>query len=436
MLVRMMAKNSSTEARGGFWENIRYYVLTPMAWIFILAFGASTWTGEQGEDATGNILVTFYGVLAIIAAIYACYLISQRRDDIRSVANKLAIIEILFPIGPVLGIALPRYIHTQPARDGRRMTLIYIVSVVVIAAREIFLLPTSFLGTMAFSSRDEAAGITDYSTIVLLLVVTTLVPIWMGYNRRTKDVIEEKEQVLEQKEEQLEVTSDRLREQEKAAETIESELVRKEEREAIAREIHDTLGHNLALINLYSGGLELMVEDDEAKEQASQIRKSAQQAVDELRSVIQIMRDGVGENGIGQQSFTLTELDEVIENVLSAGQHVSSNVMISNPETAPDVLTKATYRIIQELLTNAMKHSPNELVRVRVVGSPESGLSIKVTNPMKQTGSGTSQDSEPGGDHRGGITGIRERAEALGGTLNVSTAGGVFAIEAWLPWGS
>ncbi|MDK6687741.1 hypothetical protein QP247_10795, partial [Aerococcus sp. UMB8623] len=90
------------------------------------------------------------------------------------------------------------------------------------------------------------------------------------------------------------------------------------------------------------------------------------------------------------------ELADHIDKVLAAGHPVVANVFITDAERAPAALTTACYRIVQELLTNAVKYAPEETTRVRVSGGPDQGLDIAVRNAMPAPHDGEQRESEHG----------------------------------------
>ena len=118
--------------------------------------------------------------------------------------------------------------------------------------------------------------------------------------------------------------------------------------------------------------------------------------------------------------------------MLAAGHPVVANVFITDAERAPAAVTTACYRIVQELLTNAVKYAPEETTRVRVSGGPEQGLDIAVRNAMPATPEGEQGESVRGAGS--GLRGVQARAQALGGRATFSTTGGVFAVHVHLPW--
>lgn len=169
-------------------------------------------------------------------------------------------------------------------------------------------------------------------------------------------------------------------------------------------------------------------EDEELNDQLRLVRKSAQEAVDDLQDLVQIMRDP-SNAGFTPESHSLSDLADVIDNILGAGHLISSSVLINNPADAPDLLTSSTYRIIQELLTNSIKHAPDQPVRVKVTGGPGEGISISVSNRLQDADNGVSASSRVGG-----LTGISERAEAVGGWSQVSRGDKEFLVRVWMPW--
>jgi signal transduction histidine kinase len=102
-------------------------------------------------------------------------------------------------------------------------------------------------------------------------------------------------------------------------------------------------------------------------------------------------------------------------------------VLLDQAGTAPAPLGMAVYRVVQESLTNVLRHAPGAPADVTVRGGPGAGVTLEVVNPLitapPNPGAGT------------GLTGISERVTALGGNASVGpTPEGTFAVRAWLPW--
>ncbi|WP_448073811.1 histidine kinase [Georgenia yuyongxinii] len=131
-------------------------------------------------------------------------------------------------------------------------------------------------------------------------------------------------------------TSDRLNDQ----------LGRTEERERIAREVHDVLGHRLSLLNLHAGALESRaVADPELAESARLVRESARASVDDLRSLLGMLREPLAG---GPPDLSLVDLPAVIEETVQTGAPITSTVYIDGAERAGPSLSRAVYRIVQE----------------------------------------------------------------------------------------
>lgn len=211
-----------------------------------------------------------------------------------------------------------------------------------------------------------------------------------------------------------------------ASDRLGDEVARSQERERIAREVHDALGHRLSLLTLHAGALEANAGDDpQVHESARLVRESAGAAMADLRSLLSLLHDPSG--GEAPQ-VSLAQLSEIVRDSFGTGQPVSSSILIQNPEDAHPALTRAVYRIVQELLTNARKHAPEQPVFLVVEGGPASGISIDCQNAYV----GGWESAAPG-DSRG-LKGITERAELLHGTVKYGLDGDKFRVHVDLPW--
>ena len=213
-----------------------------------------------------------------------------------------------------------------------------------------------------------------------------------------------------------------------ASVSLGDEVARRQERERIAREVHDAMGHRLSLLTLHAGALELNAGDDpRLRQSASLVRQSAGEAMDDLRSLLHVLREPLSDD---QGVLPLTRLPEVVRDSFGAGQVVSSSIFISEAERADPTLSRAVYRIVQEVLTNARKHAPGEPVLLSVEGGPASGVAIEARNRYV----GGAVASDPGSAR--GLKGIAERAELLGGRLQygLDEGGTLFRVRVELPW--
>lgn len=209
------------------------------------------------------------------------------------------------------------------------------------------------------------------------------------------------------------------------------QLARKNERERIAREVHDVLGHELSLLSLHAGALEVNAEDTELKESARQVRTSAAESLHGLQSLLRMLRedpDRAAEDG----SLTLADLPAMIDRTAQSGIPVSSTVYLDGGENVDPALSRAVYRVVQELLTNARKHAAHGSVRLSVAGDPRTGIAIETVNPYEP------DPGRPGvaAGSGQGLLGITERVESLDGRLayGVDDRGSTYRVSVWFPW--
>ncbi|MPY96830.1 MAG: two-component sensor histidine kinase [Actinophytocola sp.] len=215
---------------------------------------------------------------------------------------------------------------------------------------------------------------------------------------------------------------------------LSGEMARRKERTRIAREMHDVLGHRLSLLSLQAGALEVSDDHERVTAVARSVRGTAKQALNDLREVIGVLRDGRtfagGTVSSDQEASppTLADLPELLDNSRRAGLAMNVTVLLDGASMAPAPLGSAAYRIVQEALTNVLRHAPGTAADVTVRGSPGVGLSIEVSNPLRGgaetvVGAGT------------GLHGVAERVTQLGGTVSSGpTDEDVFVLAAWLPW--
>ncbi|WP_039906696.1 sensor histidine kinase [Micromonospora lupini] len=218
----------------------------------------------------------------------------------------------------------------------------------------------------------------------------------------------------------------------RAEQTREEEARRRvaEERLRIARELHDVVAHHIALISVQAGvaGHLLRDQPDAAEEALGHVRAASRTVLDELATLLGVLRQTDEPGGETEPVPSLNRLDALVEG-FAAGQPVRWT-LAGQPRPLPSAVDVAAYRIIQESLTNAHKHAPGARVAVRLRYDPE-GVTIEVRDD------GTDPASADPGATPGsglGLIGMRERAETVGGTF---TAGprpdGGFAVRAVLP---
>lgn len=213
--------------------------------------------------------------------------------------------------------------------------------------------------------------------------------------------------------------------------TMEEQALRlaSEERLKIAREVHDVLAHHVSLINVQSGvALHLIDEQPEQARQAlSAIKQSSKEVLVELRTILGVLRDVDG-SAPRQPVASLDQLDRLLERMREAGLPVALE-RTGTTRTLPSGVDAAALRIVQESLTNTYRHAGPTRATVRL-GYLPGELTIEVLDQGRGDASGFVEGSGSG------LTGMRQRAEALGGTLSAGPLpGGGFRVAATLPTG-
>jgi signal transduction histidine kinase len=200
------------------------------------------------------------------------------------------------------------------------------------------------------------------------------------------------------------------------------------ERERIARELHDVLAHSLSVMVVQASLAEdLVARDAEAEAAAAmrQVQQIGRDALGETGRLLRLIRDDEDELGM-QPQHTVADLSALAEDYARAGLDVD---LVVDPaaRTLPLGVGLSAYRIVQEALTNALKHAPGSRVTVRLERRADE-LSVEVEN-----GSATGRPAVPV-ESGHGLVGVRERVALFGGTLRAGpTDGGGFRLAATLP---
>jgi len=217
-------------------------------------------------------------------------------------------------------------------------------------------------------------------------------------------------------------TGRRLTEQEQISQAERTRRVVLEERTRIARELHDVVAHHMSVIAIQAEAAPYRVPDPpgELTSSFATIRGHALQALAELRRVLGVLRAERDDDQAAPQP-TPDRLGELVAGVRGAGLAVQTAVA-GTPRPLPAGLEVSAYRIVQEALSNAMRHAPGSEVRVEITYAP-AALRLYLVNGPPQAPA-----SAPPGPGQG-LLGMRERAAMLGGELTAApTAGGGYAV--------
>ncbi|HEX6357178.1 sensor histidine kinase [Actinophytocola sp.] len=234
----------------------------------------------------------------------------------------------------------------------------------------------------------------ELSSVLFTLVITVVLPWLAGRYRRQQVLLFEAER-------------ERVRQLEREQEHV-AERARLQERGRLAADLHDSLGHELALIALRAGALELSPElADRHQKAAGEMRSSAVAATDRLRQALEMLR----------------ERDDVppVEEVVARARDAGMAVTLEGPPAMPGLVDQAVRRVVREALTNAAKHAPGAPVTV-AVAAERHRVTVHVANSARQpatTGSG--------------LVGLQERLRLLGGRLDTAYRDGTFHLDAEVP---
>ena len=198
-----------------------------------------------------------------------------------------------------------------------------------------------------------------------------------------------------------------------------------EERARIARELHDVVAHGMSVVALQAvGGRRVLDTDpDQARQAFDAIERVTSDCLDEMRRLLGILRADDDRAPLAPQP-TVDQIAGLVEQARAAGTQVDVTVS-GDPRNLPPGVGLSAFRIVQEALTNALKHAPGAHLRL-LIRYEETSVVVEVVDD----GPG-----DRGGSPRGhGLIGMRERVELFGGTLEVGTRSeGGFGVQARLP---
>ena len=328
-----------------------------------------------------------------------------------------SVFALLFPADAFAAlVGLSCVVAARPRRQAIIATAVVSVVTVVAVLRD-SLRPAEF---QLFATKTEGAAAQPlpWWFYAILAVVALAFAVGVGVFRRTSVNLGH---LREQSHRNAQTTAD-----------LRTELTRQEERDLIAREVHDTLAHRLSLVSLHSGALEMAArEHPELQAFAHEVQANAHRSLEDLRGLIGVLRDPGSRRPDGPgtpATVTLEDLSELLTASRTAGSQMVATVMISDSSTASAPLTHAAYRIVQEALTNIHKHAPSAPIDVDLTASAAAGVRILVSNPVAAGGGAVI----PGAG--AGIAGIHERARLLGGRSWIGPREGRFVVDVWLPW--
>ncbi len=196
---------------------------------------------------------------------------------------------------------------------------------------------------------------------------------------------------------------------------------RAEERNRIARDLHDVIAHSLtvSLLHVSSARLAVQYDPEDAARALADAERLTRQSLADVRATVGLLRSP-GDDGIAPPPPGVDELPRLVDELRDAQADVS--LVVDGALNELPATTGATvYRIVQESLTNAARHAPGAKVQVRV-GARDGRVDVSVESA-----------GPPGGGSGMGLQSMQERAEAVGGTLHAGPGGAGWLVHASLP---
>ncbi|MFC1441685.1 histidine kinase [Streptacidiphilus sp. N1-10] len=399
------------------------------------AASAASFATKQGVGLPGSALLGVFGALA------AGTLLFRRRWPLLPVLAALATIPLsagylLLMVGLY---TLGAYNTEGVARkfsERRAMSLLCAVAIV----------ETTVVSALTIGTQQADAirrGVPSYALVIISVLVSvgitvapTMLGLYIGARRRLWETLHERAEGLET---ELALLAEQATERARRA--------RMEERTRIAREMHDVVAHRVSLLVVHAGALERVVHKDAAKaaESAKLMGDIGRQALDELRQILGVLRTVETDAVSGDVAAAvlavpssdgpgLADVPRLVDESRAAGLRVRLTVGGARRGLSEET-ERTAYRVVQEALTNVLKHAPGADAEVVLAYVP-GGVALAVSNSCPDGGG---EGGEGGGAERtrrslpsggNGLVGMRERVTALGGTFAAEPTGeGGFRVE-------
>lgn len=211
----------------------------------------------------------------------------------------------------------------------------------------------------------------------------------------------------------------------------EAERRAEQERMRIARELHDVVAHTLTEINVTAAAAAERAARGDDRAALEQIERSSHDAIGELRAILGVLRGPTPGAAPHAPTPGIADIGDMISRARDAGLDVRLDVEGAPPERISDATSLAAYRIVQESLTNVRRHASGGHAGVTLRFSPSAVAVTVDSDGGAGSGSGDGAGAGAGGV---GITGMRERAVAVGGRLSAGPHASGFRVDAELPY--
>lgn len=395
-------------ARARTWRHWVYLVLggavfLPYVFVAMYAVGVSV-----GEPTPTLLIVLAVVVLALLAAVTATgSLEAVRKVEIVTARELLG--------GGIRAIAVPERLSRDDRWRGGMYFTTHLIAGGVIGTLTITMVPLA-LTWLAYPFADLTEGTGMGPTDPTYLMPAYGVGMLLGFGYLTAGLGW-----------MLTRIAPRLLGPSQAARIEQMERVADDlaERNRLARDLHDSVGHSLSVVTLQAGAARRMwsKDPDFAYEALGAVEQSARTALADLDHVLGLLREETTE----QASATLLQLDTLLRRNRTTGMAIDVDVQ-GDVAGLPISVSREAYLIVQESLTNAGRHAPGQRVRLGIEVADHE-LRLRVANPLP---SGDPATSRPSGGR--GVRGMRERVDSLGGTIDVGASEDVWLVDITLDW--
>lgn len=368
-----------------------------LLWVALVLVVLLEW---MAQDQAGAV---WWKVLVAVLVLAAAVAASRPRPLLAlfvvGILNLLTALDLVvepgpFPLAYIVALFVVSYLAGRRLADTRLALLSF--TAVVLAGLALAVV----LGGVTGGASGLVAALLTWFYLVMAVLLAGVIP-WLAGRVRHQQA--ELSRAGWQRAEQLE------REQ-----RIVAEQERLRERTRIAQDMHDSLGHELSLVALRAGALELAPGLDEpSRQSAGQLRQATATAADRLHDIIGVLREGTGSAPTQPAGEDVADL---VERARASGMAVELR-RDGEPVVATPMVDRAAHRVVQEALTNAAKHAPGAAVAVRLIHRRDETV-VTVVNEPPAAGA---QPDRAGGQR--GLIGLRERVRLVGGALQAGPNG-------------
>lgn len=394
----------------------------------------------QGQDlSTAQVL---WSLGAFPAALAAGITMVWRRTHPTAIFTTNAILAFPFLLGPFGTLTALNWLIARAPRNHAILGASTAIIVTALGVWQEARLPDAHA---MWTTTDAVTGTTSRLPLTAHIIVATLayaLAVGIGLIRRyahsanqartqAHQVATATHEFLTTATTQLANVQHTVAQQGEEAKELRTQLSRQQEREQIAREMHDTVAHQLSLVSLQASVLEMSSKDPTVPDSARAMRETVHRALDDMRGLITSLRDS-SDGGYTGVNPTAHDISTLIDDAKERGANITEHLALDHSDSLPPPVAKAMFRIVQEGITNAIRYSDGSPIDVRIIAAPVIGVHISITNEISQA----AQHRLAVTSSHTGIPGMRERADSVGGKLDSRNIGGAWFLTATLPWPS